>query len=89
MFKFADHAADLGFTIHGGVDNPRIPGDPGIFINHVIPGSLVDRKLRSGDRVLSVSAFQIKRRKYQRYNNLLGQCKRSLLVMLETFVHEC
>ena len=57
---FSDHAADPGFTLHGGFDNPRIPGDPGIFINHVIPGSSVDRKLRPGDRVLSVSKLKIK-----------------------------
>ena len=57
---FSDHAADIGFTLHGGLDNPRIPGDPGIFINQVIPGSLVDRKLRPGDRVLSVSKLKIK-----------------------------
>lgn len=55
MFHFADHAADLGFVIHGGIDSPCIHGDPGIFIKHVITGSLVDRKLRPGDRILSVS----------------------------------
>ncbi|KAL9971401.1 hypothetical protein ACROYT_G023921 [Oculina patagonica] len=54
-----DYAADLGFTLHGGIENPRIPGDPGIFINHVIPGSLVDRKLRSGDRVLSINGINV------------------------------
>ena len=55
MFHFADHAADLGFVLHGGIDSPCIHGDPGIFIKHVITGSLVDRKLRAGDRILSVS----------------------------------
>lgn len=54
---FIDRAADLGFILHGGTDNPWIPDDPGIFIKHVITGSLVDRKLRSGDRVLSVSQY--------------------------------
>lgn len=54
-----DHAADLGFTLHGGFDNPRIPGDPGIFINHVIPGSSMDRKLRPGDRVLSINGINV------------------------------
>ena len=53
------HAADLGFTLHGGNDNPRFPGDPGIFIKHVVSGSSADRMLRPGDRVLSVSSNSV------------------------------
>lgn len=55
----ADHAADLGFTLHGGNDNPYFPGDPGIFIKHVVSGSSADRMLRPGDRVLSVSSNSV------------------------------
>lgn len=28
----------LGFSIAGGIDNPHIPDDPGIFITKIIPG---------------------------------------------------
>ena len=52
---FADRAIDLGFVLHGGVDHAIIPGDPGIFVKHVIAGSVVDKKLRPGDRILFVS----------------------------------
>lgn len=54
-----DPAADLGFTLHGGIENPRLPGDPGIFIKQVITGSLVDGKLRPGDRVLSINGLNV------------------------------
>ena len=55
VHSFADRAIDLGFVLHGGVDNEVIPGDPGIFVKHVIAGSVVDKKLRPGDRILFVS----------------------------------
>lgn len=55
----ADHAADLGFTLHGGNDNPCFPGDPGIFIKHVVSGSSADSMLRPWDRVLSVSSNSV------------------------------
>ena len=53
-FSVLDRPADLGFTLHGGGDKPCFPGDPGIFVKHVIPGSVMDGKLRTGDRLLSV-----------------------------------
>lgn len=55
----ADYTADLGFTLHGGNDNPCFPGDPGIFIKHVVSGSSADSMLRPGDRVLSVSSNSV------------------------------
>lgn len=54
---FTDRAADLGFTLRGGTGSPVIHGDLGIFIDKVIPGSLVDKKLSPGDRILSVSSL--------------------------------
>ncbi|XP_022789595.1 uncharacterized protein LOC111329227 [Stylophora pistillata] len=54
-----DRAADLGFTLHGGIDGPVIPGDLGIFIDKVIPGSLADNKLSPGDRILSINGLNI------------------------------
>lgn len=55
VHSFADRAIDLGFVLQGGIDNEIIPGDPGIFVKHVIAGSVVDKKLRPGDRILFVS----------------------------------
>lgn len=55
VHSFADRAIDLGFVLHGGVDNEIIPGDPGIFVKHIIAGSVVDKKLRPGDRIMFVS----------------------------------
>ena len=53
--SFADRAIDMGFSLHGGVDCSIIPGDSGIFVKHVIAGSVADRKLSPGDRILLVS----------------------------------
>lgn len=38
----------LGFSIAGGMDNPHIPDDPGIFITKIIPGGAAaqDGRLR-------------------------------------------
>ncbi|XP_074626515.1 uncharacterized protein LOC141884591 [Acropora palmata] len=52
-----DRAIDLGFVLHGGVDNEIIPGDPGIFVKHVIAGSVVDKRLRPGDRILFINGI--------------------------------
>lgn len=57
--RLDDRAADLGFTLHGGIENPRIPGDPGIFVKYVITGSLAGRKLRPGDRILSINGLNV------------------------------
>lgn len=36
--SFLQGNSGLGFSIAGGIDNPHIPDDPGIFITKIIPG---------------------------------------------------
>lgn len=38
VFDFPQGNSGLGFSIAGGIDNPHIPDDPGIFITKIIPG---------------------------------------------------
>lgn len=38
VFDFLQGNSGLGFSIAGGIDNPHIPDDPGIFITKIIPG---------------------------------------------------
>ena len=47
----------LGFNIRGGVDNPHIPGDSGIFVTKVRENgaAFIDGRLKEGDKILSVS----------------------------------
>ncbi|NXM04395.1 DLG3 protein, partial [Tyrannus savana] len=37
-FDFPQGNSGLGFSIAGGIDNPHVPDDPGIFITKIIPG---------------------------------------------------
>ncbi|XP_068680160.1 uncharacterized protein [Montipora foliosa] len=54
-----DRAIDMGFLLHGGVDCSIIPGDSGIFVKHVIAGSVADKKLSPGDRILSINGLNV------------------------------
>lgn len=49
----------LGFSIAGGIDNPHIPDDPGIFITKIIPGgaAAMDGRLGWVPLVLTSSFF--------------------------------
>lgn len=38
IVPFVQGNSGLGFSIAGGIDNPHIPDDPGIFITKIIPG---------------------------------------------------
>ena len=38
----------------GGRDKPCVPGDPGIFVKAIKQGSLVEKIIRPGDKVLKV-----------------------------------
>ena len=46
----------LGFNIKGGVDNPQVPGDSGIFVAKVREGGSAakDERLQEGDKILEV-----------------------------------
>ena len=47
----------LGLKINGGRDRPCFPGDPGIFITTVKRGSVLDKILGPGDKILKVIYF--------------------------------
>lgn len=49
--------AGLGFNIRGGVDNPHIPGDSGIFVTKVRENgaAFVDGRLKEGDKILAIN----------------------------------
>ncbi|XP_073778146.1 disks large homolog 3 isoform X26 [Danio rerio] len=51
----------LGFSIAGGMDNPHIPDDPGIFITKIIPGgaAAMDGRLGVNDCVLRVNDVDV------------------------------
>ncbi|XP_058505743.1 disks large homolog 3 isoform X3 [Solea solea] len=51
----------LGFSIAGGIDNPHIPDDPGIFITKIIPGgaAAMDGRLGVNDCVLRVNDVNV------------------------------
>ncbi|XP_029458091.1 disks large homolog 2 isoform X4 [Rhinatrema bivittatum] len=51
----------LGFSIAGGIDNPHIGDDPGIFITKIIPGGAAaeDGRLRVNDCILRVNEVDV------------------------------
>ncbi|XP_068813682.1 disks large homolog 3 isoform X1 [Struthio camelus] len=51
----------LGFSIAGGIDNPHVPDDPGIFITKIIPGgaAAMDGRLGVNDCVLRVNDVDV------------------------------
>ncbi|KAK3701372.1 hypothetical protein QZH41_008753, partial [Actinostola sp. cb2023] len=49
----------LGFKITGGRDKPCKPGDPGVFIKGVKPGSKIDKILKPGDKLLKVEGKNV------------------------------
>ncbi|KAM8933553.1 disks large homolog 3 isoform 4-T4 [Pelodytes ibericus] len=51
----------LGFSIAGGIDNPHVPDDPGIFITKIIPGgaAAMDGRLGVTDCVLRVNEVDV------------------------------
>ncbi|XP_056665262.1 disks large homolog 3 isoform X4 [Monodelphis domestica] len=66
MFKYEEIVLErgnsgLGFSIAGGIDNPHIPEDPGIFITKIIPGgaAAMDGRLGVNDCVLRVNEVDV------------------------------
>uniref|UniRef100_A0A8C4SQB3 Discs large MAGUK scaffold protein 3 n=1 Tax=Erpetoichthys calabaricus TaxID=27687 RepID=A0A8C4SQB3_ERPCA len=60
-FCFLQGNSGLGFSIAGGIDNPHIPDDPGIFITKIIPGgaAAMDGRLGVNDCVLRVNEVDV------------------------------
>lgn len=52
--SFLGRLGKLGLKINGGRDRPCVPGDPGIFITTVKRGSVFDKVLWPGDKILKV-----------------------------------
>ncbi|ELW68015.1 Disks large like protein 3 [Tupaia chinensis] len=66
MFKYEKIVLErgnsgLGFSIAGGIDNPHVPDDPGIFITKIIPGgaAAMDGRLGVNDCVLRVNEVDV------------------------------
>uniref|UniRef100_A0A663MII5 PDZ domain-containing protein n=1 Tax=Athene cunicularia TaxID=194338 RepID=A0A663MII5_ATHCN len=61
VFDFPQGNSGLGFSIAGGIDNPHIPDDPGIFITKIIPGgaAAMDGRLGVNDCVLRVNDVDV------------------------------
>ncbi|NXS55717.1 DLG3 protein, partial [Brachypteracias leptosomus] len=66
MFKYEEIILErgnsgLGFSIAGGIDNPHVPDDPGIFITKIIPGgaAAMDGRLGVNDCVLRVNDVDV------------------------------
>ncbi|XP_045168317.2 synaptojanin-2-binding protein-like [Mercenaria mercenaria] len=55
--KLSRGSTGLGFNIRGGVDNPHIPGDSGIFVTKVRENgaAYIDGRLKEGDKILSIN----------------------------------
>lgn len=49
----------LGLKINGGRDRPCVPGDPGIFITAVKRGSVLDKVIGPGDKILKVLILKL------------------------------
>lgn len=49
----------LGLKINGGRDRPCVPGDPGIFITTVKRGSVFDKVLGPGDKILKIDGTNV------------------------------
>uniref|UniRef100_A0A8U8CF98 Uncharacterized protein n=1 Tax=Geospiza parvula TaxID=87175 RepID=A0A8U8CF98_GEOPR len=60
-FDFPQGNSGLGFSIAGGIDNPHVPDDPGIFITKIIPGgaAAMDGRLGVNDCVLRVNDVDV------------------------------
>uniref|UniRef100_A0A674KH08 Discs large MAGUK scaffold protein 3 n=1 Tax=Terrapene triunguis TaxID=2587831 RepID=A0A674KH08_9SAUR len=60
-FAFPQGNSGLGFSIAGGIDNPHVPDDPGIFITKIIPGgaAAMDGRLGVNDCVLRVNEVDV------------------------------
>ncbi len=54
--QFCFLCAGLGFNIKGGVDNPQIPGDSGIFVAKIREhgAAAKDKRLQEGDKIVEV-----------------------------------
>lgn len=57
--SFLGRLGKLGLKINGGRDRPCVPGDPGIFITTVKRGSVFDKVLGPGDKILKIDGTNV------------------------------
>ena len=57
FFLFLGEISDADVEIAGGNDQPYIPGNPGLFITDIRPGSEADKLLSPGCQIAKVSYF--------------------------------
>ncbi|XP_061197090.1 disks large homolog 5-like isoform X2 [Saccostrea echinata] len=50
---------NLGFDIVGGKDDPVLPNDYAVYVNHIVKGSVADGKLRISDVVLKINNMDV------------------------------
>lgn len=50
---------NLGFDIVGGKDDPVLPNDYAVYVNHVVKGSVADGKLKISDVVLKINNMDV------------------------------
>ena len=60
-FFISIYSVGLGFNIKGGVDNPQVPGDSGIFVAKIREGgsAALDERLQEGDKILEVKSLSV------------------------------
>ncbi|KAL9971400.1 hypothetical protein ACROYT_G023920 [Oculina patagonica] len=49
----------LGLKINGGRDRPCVPGDPGIFITAIKRGSVLEKVIGPGDKILKIDGANV------------------------------
>lgn len=53
----------LGFNIRGGIDNPHVPDDPGIFVVQIREKGAAsqDGRLQEGDKIIAINGTNVER----------------------------
>lgn len=57
VIEFAKVKGGLGFSLKGGADHPRAPGDHNIYISKIVPGGAADMdgRLQTDDRIVEAN----------------------------------
>ncbi|XP_031567911.1 disks large 1 tumor suppressor protein-like [Actinia tenebrosa] len=78
----------IGFKITGGRDRPCIPGDPGIFIKAVKPGSKIEKILNPGDKILKVDGVNVTNATQGKVMDLIKFADRRVLLHIKKVSHD-
>ncbi|KAM3716124.1 Mitochondrial scaffolding protein [Dirofilaria immitis] len=85
IIRLEKENGEFGFNIVGGIDQEYIPGDPGIFISRIRnDGSAFrDRRLKIGDRIISVDGVLLAGKTHDDAVQLLHSTKNSAVFIIE------